>query len=492
MGLAMRFIAPLLVTALAGAAHAQGPQTPPSAYEAARGAPFGDAQAIAWDIVVASAEGAAGSNQVDAELGEDWAAWRNTSGLVQRVDLRAGRVLHQEGGALINVALSAEARRRLDLYTGLSRAGALDEITFGTVGSFHRVWLEAATGVAARSGEIEVRNTSFGFEAVFDNTILFSADYGNLSGSLCGDVRIDPDRRASALALIRHAVPVHPDAFNALQAREGLPCAFSYTVFSPDSPRGRFESWILRDSRSDVPSPSEAVYAALPQADLLGPAGQAALNAARGGAGDAPEPSDFLHEIQRLQETGDLAGAFLITLQENHHFGPCPEQAVSATRPACPQAGGLAQEAATNPPLAQLIQGLSAVRSRDHAQAVALLRPFIRRNDGAGAAARIIVANELVSWGREGLDAHPDLDPGGMLNEALVMDPYAPDTYWHLGRLYLAAGAPHAAWSLFDLGRALPGRQPTPLLAQVDALEIQIQDLAPDWINPDKEAESAQ
>jgi hypothetical protein len=91
------------------------------------------------------------------------------------------------------------------------------------------------------------------------------------------------------------------------------------------------------------------------------------------------------------------------------------------------------------------------------------------REDRAGAAARILVANELVVGGAKASDARPDLDPAAMLSEALQLDPYAPDIYWHLGRRYLDAGAPHAAWTLFDLGRALPDREPTPLLAQVDA-----------------------
>jgi hypothetical protein len=112
------------------------------------------------------------------------------------------------------------------------------------------------------------------------------------------------------------------------------------------------------------------------------------------------------------------------------------------------------------------------------------LAAFIDREDAAGAAARILVANELVAWGREGLESRPDLDPAALLSDAIVLDPYAPDAYWHLARRYLEAGAPHAAWVFFDLGRALPGRDPTPLLAQADALEQRLAALAPDWTGP--------
>lgn len=488
----MRVLASLLLSAFTASALAQGPQTLPADYEAARGAPFGEAQAVAWDILVASTDGGAGLDRVEAALGSDWVAWRKTTEPTQRVDLRAGRLLRQDAETLTNIALTAEARRRLDIYAGLSRAGSLDEIEFGAAGRFHRVWLEAAMGVSARSGEVEVRETSFGFEAVFDNTIVFSADYGYEGGSLCSQARIRSDRRAAALTLIRHAVPIHPDAFAALQGHDGLPCAFSYTVFSPDSPNGRFESWILREGRGGLPGPAEARQDRLPQADLLGAAGPAALAAAREAEGSAPTPTDFFSEVQRLRAVGDLSGAFLTTVQETHHFGPCPEQAVGSVRLACAEASSLARASAGDPALAQVLNGLVAVRQGDHARAVAALAPHVRREDRAGAAARIIVANELVSWGREGLDARPDLDPAALLSEALVLDPHAPDIYWHLGRRYLDAGAAHAAWSLFDLGRALPDREPTPLLAQADALERRIAGLAPQWIAPDTGTESGQ
>ncbi len=481
----MRMLIAIVVSALTSTAFAQGPQTSPADYEAARGEAFGEGTTIAWDILVASNDAAANLNRVQAELGPDWVAWREPTGPVQWVDLRTSRILRLEGGTLTNIALAAEARRRLDIYAGLSRAGSLDEIQFGAAGRFHRIWLEAAMGVAASSGSIQLEDTDFGFEAIFNGETVFSADYGDTDGSLCGNARLDPSNRTATLALIRHAVPVHPDAFDALQAREALPCAFSYTVFSPDSPNGRFESWILRDSAAGaLPRPSDASAEALPQADLLGAAGDAALALARDPDSLAPEPIEFFSNVQTLRITGDLGGAFLVTIQETHHFGPCPEQAVGSVRLACTEAASLVRQSASDASLRQIISGMVAVRQGEHAEAVSQLSGFRLREDSAGVAARILVANELIAWGREGLQARPDLDPAAMLAGALVLDPYAPDIYWHLGRRFLEAGAPHAAWTLFDLGRAIPGRNPTPLLAQADQLEAGVAELAPDWINP--------
>ncbi len=481
----MRSLAVILLAAICGTAHAQGPETSPWDYEASRATPFGGGSAVAWDILVSSNDGGANLNRVHAELGSNWVAWREPTGPVQWVDLAEGRILRIENNTLTNIALVAEARRRLDIYASLSRAGSLDTIPFGPGRSFHRVWLEAAMGIAANSGDVEVVDTATGFDAVFGEETVFSADYGQTDNTLCTEERIDPAHRAATLTLIRHAVPIHPDAYDALQARDALPCAFSYTVYSPDSPDGRFESWVLKPSSSAaLPRPDDVDGEALPQEDLIGPVGETAVSVVRVESNQPPEPIEFFSDTQTLRATGDLAGAFLTTVQETHHFGPCPEQAIGSARLTCSEAPGLARQASQDEGLRQVLEGMNALRQGDHARAVERLAPFRLRDDGAGVAARILVANELVAWGQEGLDARPDLDPAAMLAEALELDPYAPDTYWHLGRRYLEAGAPHAAWTLFDLGRALPGREPTPLLSQVDNLEARIGELAPDWMNP--------
>ena len=94
-------------------------------------------------------------------------------------------------------------------------------------------------------------------------------------------------------------------------------------------------------------------------------------------------------------------------------------------------------------------------------------------------AARTLVANELIAWGRAGLEAHEDLDPARLLAEAIAIDPLAPDTYWYLGERFLVAGSPGAAFTLFELGAALPGREMTPILQQSVELKSRIEDVAP-------------
>lgn len=145
----------------------------------------------------------------------------------------------------------------------------------------------------------------------------------------------------------------------------------------------------------------------------------------------------------------------------------------------CAEINALTQAGLGDPGFERALEGLTALRDGEHATAVERLSAFAERDDRAGAAARILVANELIAWGRDGLQQRPDLDPAALLAEALILDPHAPDAYWHLGRRYLDAGAPLAAWVFFDAGRALPGREATPLLDQVGVMERRIAALAP-------------
>ncbi|MFP4519607.1 MAG: hypothetical protein ACLFQ5_09135 [Oceanicaulis sp.] len=483
----MRLVTAALLAAIAAPALAQGPAADPADYEDARGG-FGAHEAAAFDILKTplGAIGGGETARIEARLGEDWAAWTSEDGSYTLVDHATHRRLTIPAGedALINTSLFAEARRRLDIYTGLSRGGTEEMISFGEAGEFDRTWLEAAMGLAANTGVLTIQETSAGFEATLKGEPVFSADYGTGDASACARAPLTGEAAISALVLARHAAPLHPDIVTRLAEEARFPCAFDFTVFSPESPEGRRETWILADTESEAAILPDGLEARLPQAELIAAAAGPALAAARGEAGDAPDAASFFERAAELRAEGDLAGALLTTTQERHHFGPCPAEAVGTGRLACAEVRALTAAGIGDAAFERVLEGTSAIRDGDHARAVDRLSASLGRDDAAGAAARILVANELAAWGREGLRSRPDLDPAALLAEAIALDPFAPDAYWHLSRLYLQAGAPHAAWVFFDLGRALPGREPTPLLAQATELEANLAALAPDWTGP--------
>lgn len=491
----MRFA--LLASALlTSTAAAQSPATAPGDYEAARGAPFGAASTYVWEIGVAGPEGESGEKtRLSVSLGDDWARWDDPDEEGTLIDLRAARFIKiapgDDGDAVqvTNSSLYAEARRRIDIYAGLSQGGSRDQISFGAAGTFHRIWLEAAMGVAAQAGALEIRQESGALTASYDGEMIAEAWFAPGDDSPC---QSDPTERLEPmLALMRHSAPLHPDLISAFRQLGVAPCAIEFTVFSPDSPQGRTETWVLQTAEDGpAPLPSDGA-AVLPRAGLVGEAAVAAIDIANSDGADLLDPAAFYEMLLALRSEDDLAGAFLLSVQETHNFGTCPEQVIGSARLVCGELNALTQAGLGDSDFERALEGVTAVREAQHAVAVNQLSRFLDRDDRAGAAARILVANELIAWGEEGLASRPDLDPAALLSEALIIDPHAPDAYWHLGRRYLEAGAPHAAWVFFDLGRSIPGREATPLLEQAGQMEQRIAALAPD-LAPAPRGESAE
>ncbi|MCW5725137.1 MAG: hypothetical protein KIS81_09270 [Maricaulaceae bacterium] len=293
----------------------------------------------------------------------------------------------------------------------------------------------------------------------------------------------DARARALFLAWMRHALPVHPDALAVLQAEDSLPERFEFVVFSPNSPQGRREVWTLASSTSEANPAFPLNPAARPRLPggpyMTGRIGPVMLAAVREQAGGAPGPDTFLGAINAARARGALDHAYLIAWQETAHSGPCPPEAVA--RPICAEAGRIAAAALGNADFEALFGALAALPARNHARAVAGLTPYLGAPGLAGAAAALIVANELAAWGEEGAEEYPDLDPAGLMADALEADPYAPMIYARLGEM-LIGGADYAgAWAVFDLGRSVPAAADSPMLAHVELIEANLELLAPEF-----------
>lgn len=485
---------------------AMGPHVGAGAYEAVRGRPLGSGLTFTWSVTVrplddqgailpapdSNAGTGATTRQRHFTAGDGWAGERTETSLVLN-DFSARRQLKfdREARSAVNSSLYAAARRNLDIYVFLSDGGQRQRISFGPDTEFDRFWLEAAMGVAASPAALTASRTPgdeggqiINWYRGGDETAIASARYGACEASR---EPVPAAIRTHLLAGLGHTLAWHPQLIEAFHAQGDLPCAFSFVIISPDSPQGRVESWVLESVRtSNLNLANYAGFAlALPEAELLDePTMNTVLAAAGGELGEARAAPDFMGDIQALRQSGDYAGALLMLAQETANFGPCPAETIGSERLACAGAASLAQAGAGNARFERVMEATAAVEEGAHRVAIENLRDFITRDDLPGAAARTILANELLSMGAEGLQAYQDIDPVELLQDALVIDPFAPDGYWHLGRRYMEAGAPEAAWALFDLGRALPGRRATPLLNQVDRLEQNLEQLAPLLFGP--------
>lgn len=487
--------------ALESSITAMGPHVGAADYEEVRGTRLGAGTRTTWSVSVRplDAEGAVFVDDEDAGdgasaterrfiAGNGWAGDETEAGFTLN-DFTARRQLrvNTDAGTFTNSSLYALARRNLDIYIFLSEGGQRETIEFGPGTSFDRFWLEAAMGVAASPAALSSTQTTGDDDSTVvtwlregSDRVIASVRYGSCDS-------LDGRTSRFLLAGLGHKLALHPGLINALHERGEVPCAFSFVIISPDSPQGRIEHWTregVEPASIDLSSYG-ALALTMPEADLLDAAMMdVAVAAAQGRSGDAPAAPEFLAGIQELRSRGDYAGAYLLLAQEAAHFGPCPAETIGSERIACTSITSIIQSGLGNAALERAMEATDAVNDGAHRTAIENLRGFTSRLDGAGAAARTILANELLSMGPEGLAEYAHIDPVAFLEQALVIDPFAPDGYWHLGRRYLEVGAPEAAWTLFDLGRALPGREPTPLLRQATRVEESLLQLAPRLFGP--------
>ena len=452
-----------------------------SALAELRGEAFEPSSKMVFSVETGPIGGPARTLTFAIESGPNWAAWFDDDNNARLVDFRTNRIvmLDQEAQTQTNTSLYAEARQRLDIYTALSQGGTAEIIDFGEAGQFDRFWLEAAMGIAPPETRVEVEGSDNGWVAYLENQLIFSVSQGDTCAALP-----DNEKRALITAL-RHITSLHPEITAQLRRSDIPLCQFSFVVFSPDSSGGRMETWTrtetdIAEFESQLILFDEAELA-LPRPDLTLALSDALLP---GDEDAAPDPISFFETISQMRAIGDMAGALLVTYQESLHFGPCPSATVGSDRLACVEAQSLAQSGIGDREFEQAAEGMQAAREGNHPGAIRSLESFIDRDDMAGAAARVLVANALIGWGEDGLMQYPHLDPAELLGEAMLLDPYATEIHAFYAQRFLAAGAPHAAWTLFDRARSIEGRAKTPNFDQVAELESYQRNLMPDWFAP--------
>lgn len=282
---------------------------------------------------------------------------------------------------------------------------------------------------------------------------------------------------------MRHALPLHPDAFSAMDGLSVIPEQFELMVISPASPEGRREVWTLErveTAPASFPLPDDLapVFAGREiVADRAVPAFRRALAET-----DTDHAAAIIAEAEAYLEAGNLPAAYLAAYQESAHSTACSPQ--TTDRPSCALASRIVSAGLGNAEFERFFDGIAAIASGRHEAAYGGVRPYLDLGGYAGAAANIIAANEVIAWTVGGGEPPEDADPFAMLATALENDPAAPAAYWHMGQTLLSAGDRSGGWAVFDLGRVINGSPLHPLLAQSYILENRLRALAPDFFLP--------
>lgn len=366
----------------------------------------------------------------------------------QIYDFATDRVLTLHADTVSNEPIAASAHRQMDVFTRFTRGGELEEIAGPGGVSFERFWIEAATGIRAAAvelvrqeaedGTIEVRRTP-------DGSAIFTTTPGRRGDNTYYD---------QLSRWMRHTLPIHPDAVDAVGNMGQLPDSFSFLVFSPSSPDGRRETWTLTESRgtlADFPWPATHTAASAGEYALTNDT--IARLVSRGlGAAHRPEVTptteNFIYASQSLMQAGDLPGAYLTLMQGTQHEGEC-----------LPNTSGELCSAMTRVIIAGLgntqfqeVANAIANRASDPAALIEALRSYIGRRDYAGAAANLMTAQASARLS-ETYSASEVLEA---FAAAAEIDPAVPLLYWHAGRYAVSQNDIETAWLLFDLACALP------------------------------------
>jgi hypothetical protein len=296
-----------------------------------------------------------------------------------------------------------------------------------------------------------------------------------------------PEEQAQAELLrrwMRHALPLHPDALATLRGAPRIPDQFAYFIVSPDSPDGRREIWTLEQSGTAAPGlrlePGLMAQAGRPE--LLG---QVVAIAAAAAEQSAPDDADILDAIETYRDNGDPARAYLAVFHETSRNGPCPPPGQSGRRDACVAASSVVAGGLGNPSFETVFSAIEEIGEDRGDTILAALSPYLEEDSHAGAAARTIVANELLAWAARDPDGPPaDIDPFELLVESIAIDPHAGANYRYLGNALLNLRNPVGAWTVYDAGRAVPGAAENADLVQLSALEDRLRALAPDFFLP--------
>jgi hypothetical protein len=411
-------------------------------------------------------------------LGDDYAYEAGTDSPTIH-DFGLNRILSQattlDGPVMLNRAIVADVHRKMDVFTSYTRGGQLDQIPGPNGTSFERFWIEAAMGVRLTPAVLQIQADADG------QTQVSRFASGETILTLTPDLEGTQPGLGTFVRWLRHSVPIHPDALDAISALAGLPQQFSFLVYSPSSPNGRLETWTRVGDAADlaafpwpenIPAARATSYTVADPSFL--PLIQAGLDAAAAPE-QAPDQQSFLDTAQTAQDRADRTGAYLTLFQATHHFGSCSAR---TTSPVCHRLGQAAAAGLGDTQFENLFAAMSAMTD-DQVTAITGLQPNFHRNDFAGAAANLLAAQALATLRTSQADAMPSLNPAALFSAAGEADGYAPLTYWHAGRYAANSGDIETAWMFFDLARSLPDSAHIPALSEADAMTEQLHNIAP-------------
>lgn len=391
-------------------------------------------------------------------------------------DLRLRRrfVVDEEAGTLVNLSLYGDVMfRRVELVRRMEIAAVLTKDHSDVPQSFDPFWIESELGITGVGKQLEAAPHQDG------DTTVFNYAGQQIAWVTPSDTAV-PSDVDHAYGTFVHTLPFHPSIARWLSANGQVPKRLDFI----SEARGKTEKISLRlrtasAQAADFPIPSRLSVVLLPW------------------GGDDPDVG-LLHEIlprmgeamtaraDREKGVADDRAAIAADFKDGHKFAAAlrlTELALRWGRSAaqcdpvdaagpCLTKTEIDRELRGDPRSVAMFKA-SALQDHDPAKALAIWRDIDRSDVPNGYVVDVFTARLLSESGDRAAAAKA-------FAAAFAGDPNIVALYREVGDHFARASRLDLAWLCYDLGRALPNREPPDALTGIDDIEQQLAAHYPD------------
>ncbi|HWI29306.1 MAG TPA: hypothetical protein VN668_20195 [Stellaceae bacterium] len=461
-------LALLLLPPAARASTIAGPAMSAAALREARRTEPGPQLRLAFDL----RRGGAAPVPLVAVLGTDYVdIAENGRETLYDFRLRRRIVLDRAAQTFANLSLYGDvAFRRFELEKRAVLAGTFTDAAGGGDPplELQRFWIESDLGIAARGKG----RPSIDQRKLPDGAISFRLDKEEVALFAPASEAVPAELRQSFAHFLRLAVPIHPQIIAAIALDGRLPQRIVYV--SDTGGTHHAVGLILRSAlhrTADYPLPASfeprPLAGSTKDQEALGLRGllPLMLQAVAGRAGQGPRSlDDYRRAADRaLRERHDFAAALLLAEAALQYGADAADCTTGSGSVPCHDPQELSRRFAADPRAANLYRA-EAEEPQDPVAAVQLWQSIKHDDVADGYVVDAFLADRLSAEGHR-------QDAMGAFARALQGNPYLGGVYKEMGDHFLRASRTDLAWICYDLGRALPDRDPHDPLAAVDKVE---------------------
>ncbi|HHL43125.1 MAG TPA: tetratricopeptide repeat protein [Hellea balneolensis] len=463
-------------------------------YLDARGKDGGETLILKYKVKTLSADKKTESSEreIILSLGEDFAAFK--SGVSTRIyDFRmrrfltvSPRVANQDDGLYFdNVSLYAKAYRNISTVNKASNNGQRETVLLSAKSALDVFWIESAMGWAARDIADKIE-----FE-MKDDTLLARYKTKPVAKIIAAKTPfITQGQKDAFFAFAHFEVLLHPVVLRQMYAFDAPPKTLEFQVFNPKHPAGQTQVWTLVDQNKNAGNfPLPANAKSTPERQPVSPLVFVINEAVHGRAlGGRPSKAVLSQAFDKAFLSNAYYDAWLLAEKYYALYGACQmsTQAICKGRQiiaSLMQTGLGESERASDQKLVAFLDILEKIKTPS--TRVDGLKLFLPYTDDPNTPSFVLRQAAMARAKLKGpqISGLESLSAQAMLKQALIKDPYDPNSYVGLAQVLAANGAFEQSWDIYDALRAgIPGAQR--VARRINRFEQKLQKIAPAFFAP--------